>query len=184
MKSQSKNATSAVRLQIGPPDNQQERLKTYGWVVGFVDGEGSFSVSIFRNTRAQTKSGWQVFPEFVVTQGEKSLDALKQIQKLFGCGRLYKAGFKENDNHREPLYRYCVRSLGDLSQMIIPFFKENQLRTAKRYDFEKFTRIIELIEKKAHLNGGGLRKIAVIVQTMNRRKPSKFLESLETIRRA
>ena len=30
-------------------DNQQERLKFSWWIVGFTDGEGCFSVSIFRN---------------------------------------------------------------------------------------------------------------------------------------
>ncbi len=32
-------------------DNQQERLKTIGWIVGYVDGEGCFSVSVCRNTK-------------------------------------------------------------------------------------------------------------------------------------
>ena len=45
MKQQSENASSVVRSRIGLPDNQQERLKTHGWTVGFVDGEGSFSVN-------------------------------------------------------------------------------------------------------------------------------------------
>src|SRR5882762_1406842 len=54
-------------------DNQQERLKAIGWIVGFVDGEGCFSVTI---QIATTSTGWQVFPEFVVTQGEKSLSTL------------------------------------------------------------------------------------------------------------
>ena len=56
-------------------DNQQERLKTIGWIVGFVDGEGCFSVSVFKNKT--TKNGWQIFPEFVVTQGEKSISTLQ-----------------------------------------------------------------------------------------------------------
>ncbi len=54
-------------------DNQQERLRTVGWIIGFVDGEGCFSVTI---QKATTATGWQVFPEFVVTQGEKSLQVL------------------------------------------------------------------------------------------------------------
>jgi len=29
-------------------ENQQERLMAIGWVVGFVDGEGCFSCSIYR----------------------------------------------------------------------------------------------------------------------------------------
>ena len=51
-------------------DNQQERLKTVGWIVGFVDGEGCFSVTIQKAPSMAT--GWQVFPEFVVTQGRKA----------------------------------------------------------------------------------------------------------------
>src|SRR5947208_15070097 len=31
-------------------DNQQERLRTVGWIVGFVDGEGCFSVTIQKTT--------------------------------------------------------------------------------------------------------------------------------------
>ena len=50
-------------------DNQQERLLKIGWIVGFTDGEGCFSLSIFRNKTS--KLGWQVFPEFVITQGKK-----------------------------------------------------------------------------------------------------------------
>ena len=62
-------------------DNQQERLKMIGWIVGYVDGEGCFSVSLFRNKT--TKFGWQVFPEFVVTQGEKSKKSLEILIKCF-----------------------------------------------------------------------------------------------------
>ena len=68
-----KNASSA--------DNQQERLRISSWIVGFVDGEGCFSVSIFKNRT--TRSGFQVMPEFVVTQGQKSLDVLETIKDFF-----------------------------------------------------------------------------------------------------
>ncbi|MCX5642161.1 MAG: LAGLIDADG family homing endonuclease, partial [Candidatus Omnitrophica bacterium] len=39
-------------------DNQQERLKTIGWIVGFIDGEGCFSITIQKNSTMTT--GWQV----------------------------------------------------------------------------------------------------------------------------
>ena len=91
---------------------------------------------------------------------------------------------RRNDNHREPLYRFCVRSIADLRQRIIPFFQENQLRTAKREDFEKFARVLELIGERKHLNSKGIMEIARIAQTMNRKKPSRFLESSETTRQA
>jgi len=174
----SKNLTS-VSSKVKTPDNQQERLKTIGWIVGYVDGEGCFSVSMFRNK--STRHGWQVFPEFVITQGEKSLNSLKIIQNFFGCGRIFVN--RRYDNHKENLYRYCVRSIKDLNEKIIPFFKENRLKTEKKKDFEMFVRIIELMFKQEHFSLKGLKKIANLIQKMNRKVPSKFLESSETIRR-
>src|SRR3989344_1804383 len=102
-------------------NDQQERLR-------ITDGEGCFSISMFRNST--TKFGWQVFPEFVITQGEKSLPALKLFQTFFRCGNVFVN--KRYDNHHEHLYRYCVRSLVDLHSIVIPFFKKHSLRTAKQ----------------------------------------------------
>jgi hypothetical protein len=139
-------------------DNQQERLKTVGWIVGFVDGEGCFSVSVFKNKT--TKNGWQIFPEFVVTQGEKSLEALKIIKNYFKCGEIYIN--HRYDNHTENLYRYCVRNIHDLKDIIIPFFESNNLRSAKIKDFKIFRRVVELMNNKKHLTSEGFDKILEI----------------------
>ncbi len=174
---QSENLTS-VSSRKKMPDNQQERLKNIGWIVGYTDGEGCFSVSMFRNKK--TRYGWQVFPEFVVTQGKKSLNSLEFIQKFFGCGKIFIN--RRRDNHREDIYRYCVRSIKDIDEKIIPFFSENSLRTEKKKDFELFVKIIKLMLKQEHYNLKGLKKVANLIQRMNRKKPSKFLESSETTR--
>src|ERR1700721_955437 len=97
-------------------DNQQGRLDPL-WIVGFVDGEGCFSISILKKVTA--KSGFQVFPEFVVTQGAKSLDVLEKLQSFFQCGKIYEN--RRADNHRENLYRYCVGSSSDIQDKKIPF---------------------------------------------------------------
>ena len=112
-------------------DNQQERLKT-DWVVGFTDGEGCFSISVFKNKTSTL--GWQVFPEFAITQSAKSLNTLEEIKKFFECGRIFIN--RRHDNHREDLYRYCVRSTNDLNNIIIPFFEKNKLQSSKVNDFK------------------------------------------------
>lgn len=142
-------------------DNQQERLKTAGWIVGFVDGEGCFSVSIFKNRT--TKSGWQVLPEFVVTQGAKSLSALEEMKQYFGCGRLFIN--RRHDNHREDLYRYCVRAIKDLREIIIPFFEANPLRTAKKKDFELFKEAIHLMSTNVHFTQNGVEQLIKLKQS-------------------
>ena len=166
----SKNASSA--------DNQQERLRTIGWIVGFVDGEGAFTVSINKNHT--TKLGWQVFPEFVVSQGESSKSVLYMIRKFFSCGHVYIN--RRFDNHWEDMYRYCVRSHADLNGKIIPFFQQYPLQTKKRRDFEYFCTQMELINKKEHLHIQGIHKIAEIAMKMNRKIRPKFLESSQTTR--
>ena len=159
--------------------NQQERLETIGWITGFVDGEGCFSVSIFRNM-SQTKLGWQVFPEFVVSQGEKSLESLELIKEYFDCGYIIRNN--RHDNHHEAMMKYCVRSIADLREKIIPFFDQHQLKTYKRNDFQVFKKIVQIIFDKKHLSQKGLERIAKLISTMNRRKYPKFLESSETKR--
>jgi len=160
-------------------DNQQERLQKIGWIIGFVDGEGCFSVSVFRNKTS--KLGWQTFPEFAVTQGEKSLQALETLKNHFQCGKI--TVNRRKDNHKENLYRYTVRNINDLRRIIIPFFKQYRLVTAKKDDFSLFVKIVDLVVKKEHLSLVGLTKIAKLTESMNRRSQSKFLaESSETTR--
>src|SRR5438445_10329911 len=91
-------------------ENQQERLLTPEWIVGFVDGEGCFSVPIYRCDTMTL--GWQVRPEFAVVQGESSRDVLEGLVDLFGCGKVFLN--RRRDNHREDLLRYCVQRIGDL----------------------------------------------------------------------
>ncbi|MDP1759867.1 MAG: LAGLIDADG family homing endonuclease, partial [Candidatus Woesebacteria bacterium] len=118
--------------------NQQERLGMAYWISGFTDGEGCFTVSVIKNPT--TRFGKQIFPEFVITQGGKSLKALRGIQKFFNCGSIVLN--KRYDNHNEDLYRFCVRSVRDLQEEIIPFFMRFPLRTEKRKDFLIFKNVI------------------------------------------
>ena len=147
-------------------DNQQERLKTAGWISGFTDGEGCFTISVIKNST--TRFGKQIFPEFVITQGAKSLSALEYIKKFFGCGSIILN--KRYDNHNEYLYRYCVRSILELKEIIIPFFQEFPLRTYKHKDFLIFKKVINMMSKKKHLTEKGWEKILEFAGKTNRRK--------------
>ncbi len=155
---------------VNGAENQQERLKNIGWVVGFIDGEGCFSISLHKNPT--TKLGWQIMPEFVATQGEKSLKSLEKLQSFFGCGRIFVN--RRHDNHNENLYRFCIRSFADLKEKIVPFFKENKLQTAKSQDFEIFAKIIYLMSKKDHLSEDGIVNIINLAKTMNTKKRKQF----------
>jgi len=158
---------------VSSADDQQERLISLGWVIGFVDGEGCFSIGVVRQPRRTGrtgyKTGYQMFHEFAVTQGEKSLGCLADLRNFFGVGSVV-ANIR-HDNHREDVHRYVVPRRSDLLAVVIPFFREHPLRSAKRLDFEKFADCVERMSRGDHLSWEGLAEIVEVVETMNRRKP-------------
>ena len=154
-------------------ENQQERSIQLGWVLGFVDGEGCFSIGFVRQPcrpgRRGYKTGFQVSHEFAVTQGAKCVSCLVELEGFFGVGGVLVN--RRHDNHREHLYRYAVRRRADLIDSIIPFFRAFPLHSSKRRDFEKFAQCVEMVAAGLHLTRDGLIEIAEIVETMNRQKP-------------
>jgi LAGLIDADG endonuclease len=159
-------------------DNQQERPGFEQWVVGFVDGEGCFSISVVRNPGCRL--GWQVQHEFSVTQAASSRGALELLLEYFECGAIIESS--RRDNHRENLLRFSVKRREDLVVAVVPFFEEHPLRTAKGHDFERFTQVLRAMQAGAHLEESGLRWIARETEQMNRRQRSRYLESSEAIR--
>jgi hypothetical protein len=59
--------------------------------------------------------------------------------------------------------------LEDLTK-VVEFFEHHPLVTKKRRDFEKFARVISIMQAREHLTGHGLRQIADLAVSMNRRQ--------------
>jgi LAGLIDADG endonuclease len=159
---------------VAGAENQQERLiELRGWVIGFVDGEGCFSIGFVRQpsraARVGYRTGFQVAHEFAVTQGAQSVSCLSDLREFFGVGQVL--ANKRYDNHREHLYRYVVRRRADLLETVIPFFQRYPMRSSKQQNFEKFASCVEMIDAGRHLTVDGLVEIARIAETMNRKKP-------------
>jgi hypothetical protein len=155
-------------------ENQQERLTEFrGWVVGFVDGEGCFSIGVVRQHdrpgRRGYATGYQVSHEFAVTQGAQSVRCLHELCDFFGVGQVLEN--RRYDNHREHVHRYVVQRRRELEETIIPFFRRHPMRSSKQQNFEKFARCVEMISAGRHKTVDGLIEILEITQTMNRRKP-------------
>ena len=128
------------------------------WVVGFVDGEGCFHVSI--NPHAEMAIGYQVLPEFTVVQHERDIQILHALKAYFGCGVV-------RTNHGDRM-AYRVRSKEHLLEKIVPFFMKHPLKTKKNVEYLKFRDVLLLMEKSAHLTIEGVEKIRAVASEMNR----------------
>lgn len=126
------------------------------WIVGFVDGEGCFHVSLSRHLEMTV--GYQVIPEFVVVQHERDVQVLHRLKEFFDCGNVRR-------NHGD---RYClrVRRLSDLMR-VCEFFRAHPLQTRKQQDFVKFNKIVDLMSEQRHLTSEGLIEIVDIALSMN-----------------
>lgn len=137
------------------------------YVIGLVDGEGSFTVYI-RDPKSPliAKRRVTVEPKFYLKLIEEDKEILYKLKEFFGCGSVY---FQKDSrpNHKN-CYRYEVYRRDDLLNIIIPFFKKNTLQfSSKRRDFEIFCRLMNLIKNQEHLSESGLENMHKIKQLMH-----------------
>ena len=137
------------------------------YILGVVDGEGSFTVYI-RNPdiSKNVKRRVVVEPKFYIKLIERDKEILEAFKNYFGCGSIYFQ--KDTRPNHQNCYRYEVYNRQDLENVIIPFFKKNKLKfVSKRTDFEIFCQIMEGISQGSHLKEVGLRKLFKLKQLMH-----------------
>jgi len=103
-------------------DNQQETASPClvldpNWLAGFVDGEGSFTVSVHRSSTMHRHGGWQLQPAFHVYQHQDHREVLEAMVPTFGCGRI------RSKSPRSSVLTYAVESLRNLETAVLPFFE-------------------------------------------------------------
>src|SRR3989344_7260550 len=151
------NATSADNQQERVPKNQ-DNLKYY--LAGFVDGEGSFSVTISKSKFARLR--WKIDPMFQVYQHKDNSKILHIFKDVFKCGYVSEKGGSPS------CHVYCVDSTRDLLGTVIPFFEDYPLVGEKYNNFLLFKEIVIGVSKKEHLKSDGLTRLAKIAFQMNR----------------
>lgn len=127
------------------------------FITGFVDGEGSFVVTIIK--RPRHKTGWRIEARFQIGLNKNDSALLKLLQDGFkGAGVISEVG---------NVVMYRVTAISDLINIIIPHFEKYPLITKKQADFKLFKQIVELMKEKKHLTNEGLRDIVSIKAAIN-----------------
>lgn len=142
-----------------------------GWITGFTDGEGCFSVSFSK--REKFALGIETRPSFSISQkGPVGKESVEILESFFGCGAIR---YSRNDD----TWKYETRNLNELLTKVIPFFQKNLLKTNKKNDFVLFCDCCFLMKNNQHLNKKGLRAILQKAYQMNSAGTRKYtLEEL------
>ena len=126
------------------------------YIAGFVDGEGSFNLSIKK--RKDYTDNWKITASFNVSQKDRVILAF--LKKIIGCGTLRE--------RKDGVVYYEVTNINSLYENIIPFFERfGFLSSRKKTNFSIFREIVKKMHKGEHLNKEGLREILELREKLN-----------------
>ena len=112
-----------------------------GYVIGFIDAEASFSVSI--KMQKDLRYGIRLDPVFSITQSNKR--PLELVAKIIGAGRIIR---KPGQRH---LYLLVIDNMDDLTNNLIPFLDKYQnLLQTKIEQYKIFRDIVLSLHKGMH----------------------------------
>jgi hypothetical protein len=144
-------------------DNQQERLSSQEarvwFLAGFVEGEGSVTLSIKR--RPGMKFGCYVQPEFFLYQHRSRRALLEMAQEHFGSGKI-----RPKPGNTDVLV-YSVISRRVLRDRVIPFLQLAMRFSERRRDFVLFANAVRLLENGHHREAAGMVALVEIAYSMN-----------------
>jgi hypothetical protein len=120
------------------------------YVTGLAEGEGCFCISFA--IRAKLRTGLEVRPSFALSLNARDLTLLQDLQAFFGCGWL-------RESRGDRTFKYEVRSIRDLVNIILPHFERFPLAGDKARSFAGFYHVCRMVEQGDHLQHDGLREI-------------------------
>lgn len=143
-----------LKKPIGKEQIHRQKLNPH-YVGGFIDGEGSFSISIGKHKT--TNNGFDVRPEFEIELRADDQVILERILITIGCGRIYDLSYERYGWY--PHAKYKITSNKDLEKYLFPFLDKYPLQAKKAESYQYFKTIVLKVLRKEHLTEKGFREI-------------------------
>jgi hypothetical protein len=149
------------------------------YILGFVEGEGCFSIGIGRyidrrpKVRAKPSNIknpylFLIKPMFVITNVEANKALLERIKDTIGVGRVYVTNRGQNASQQN-VAQYRVQAFGDCRK-VVDYFADTHFETEKGKDYLNWSKCLDIIEKGDHLTKEGILEICSLRDQMNFRK--------------
>ena len=133
-----------------------------GYVMGFIDAEASFSVSV--KIQKDTAYGVRIDPVFSIAQQERR--PLELIRSIISAGRIIR---KPGQEH---LWLLIIDNISELSNKLIPFLDENsELLLVKERPYRIFRRIVAALSRKEHRKAERLKELVKLAYELSKLNP-------------
>lgn len=111
-----------------------------GYISGFIDGEGSFVVSV---KETENKYGRHLIcnPKLTINMRRDDIVILEHIKNYFGCGHV---NLRNKTGKSKPQASFNVSSLYDITSKVLPHFEKYPLKAKKKRDYETWKEMVYL----------------------------------------
>jgi len=144
-------------IPVTRPIIDTEQIPDPQWILGFVEGEGSFDISIYSS---KGNVGFGVKMRFRIPQHERDPKLIEILKNYFGSGNIEK-------HTKAPSVTLVIVRFSVHADTIIPFFERYPLIGEKRHDFDDWCKVFLLMKDGSHLTVDGLSLIRQIKSGMN-----------------
>ena len=124
------NITAKTNINITRQTINKNKELFYQWLVGFTDGDGTFSI-------AHQNGKWSL--AFKLSQHEYNMRLLYFIKSQLGVGNI-------NKEATTKMVSYRIRDRKQLSEIIFPIFDNYPLLTTKYFNYLKFKEAYNILE--------------------------------------
>ena len=140
------------------------------YVVGLVEGEGCFCITLAKHKT--TKTGFDPRLLFEIEMIIEDQPLLIKLQKFFECGNIYVLNYERYG--WRPHVKYAIKNHQHIRGVLIPFFKKYQLVGKKKKDFKYFCQACKIFDRGEKKNIKGINELREIQSKMNLRKKLKI----------
>jgi hypothetical protein len=124
------SADTTCKNNITTQALKQNKELFYQWLVGFTDGDGTFSIT-YQNKK------WSL--AFKLSQHEYNIRLLNFIKSQLGLGNI-------NKEIKTKMVNYRIRDRKKLAEVIFPIFNKYPLLTTKYFNYFKFKEAYRILE--------------------------------------
>ena len=134
----------------------EDKDNFHQWLVGFTDGDGSFSII------RVAEGKWTLF--FIIGQSSYNLRALYFIKKQLGVGSVHVEANSKAD--------FRIRDRKVIGSVILPIFDKYPLLTSKHYDYLKFKKAYKILTDP---NLSTKEKDSLLLELKSKKVPTDYI---------
>ena len=139
------------------------KLNPY-YLVGFIDGEGCFSISLCKHKTLKQRKEVRLAFEIELRNDDREI--LERVRDTLKCGQIYKLDYERYG--WRPHVKYKISKFSDIADKLIPFLKKYPLQAKKAKSFKIFVKAMELMKNREHLTVKGIQKFEKLQQRMRK----------------